>query len=207
VSQVFSRIGIKVVAATAVLIATSLTVGAVSAQAANKANGACATAGAVAKIGGKSYTCQVSPIADPASTKTTWVSAGCIAAGKSYTAAQAQATKVASLASTQVTALQGDITALTTTQGNIQAKITKYTTDVQTFLAKNPSKSNSKDVQTINNAINAMQTSLATTTKNITNYQAKLAAIQASQKTQNDQANAQAAKALTLASTICKSGL
>lgn len=206
-SKVLSRKGIKVIAVAAILVASSISLGTVSAQAANKANGTCTTAGAVTKIGGKTFTCKVSPLADAGSTKTVWVSAGCTTAGKSYQAALSQATQLQTLAASQVAALQADIARFQTSATNVQAKIAFYNGKVSAYLAKNPSQANSSNVLTIQHAVAAMQTSLGTTNQNITRYQAKLVDIQAQQKTQIDQANAQAAKALTLAQTICKAGL
>ena len=206
-SKVLSRKGIKVIAVAAALVASSVSFGTLSAQAANKAYGTCTTAGAVAKIGGKTFTCKVSPLAAAGSTKTVWISAGCVTAGKSYQTALAQANQLTTLAASQVSALQADIAKFQTSASSVQAKITKYNSDVAAFLAKNPTQSNSANVLTIQHAVAAMQTSLNTTTQNITNYQAKLASIQSQQQTQIAQAQAQTAKALTLAQTVCKNGL
>jgi len=207
VSKVLSRKGIKVIAVAAILVASSVSLGTVSAQAANKANGTCTTPGAAVKIGGKTFTCKVSPLAAAGSTKTVWVSAGCVTAGKSYAAAVAQATELQKMSDAQVATLQADIVKFQTSATNVQAKIAKYTADIQAFLAKNPTQTNNANVLTIQHAVSAMQTSLSTTTQNITHYQAKLADIQSQQKSQIAEANAQAAKALTLANQICKAGL
>jgi hypothetical protein len=170
VSKVLSRKGIKVIAVAAILVASSVSFGTVSAQAANKANGTCTTPGAVTKIGGKTFTCKVSPLANAGTTKTVWISAGCTTAGKSYKSALAQTAQLQTLAAAQVAALQGDITKFQTSATNIQAKITMYTDKVAAYIAKNPSQANAPSILTIQHAVQAMQTSLGTTTANITRY-------------------------------------
>ena len=126
-----------IASATAVLfVAASLVTGLSSAQAANKANGACAKANVSAKIGKNTYKCTYNPTATVK--KLTWTSTICIQANTDLKSALP-------LSNSLLTSYNGRVSSATRQKNTntklitaSQANVDKWSKDLAAYLAAHP---------------------------------------------------------------------
>ena len=187
------------------LLAAGTTVMGVSASsAAVKANTACTKAGAKSGTGKNQLTCMQSPLTT--TPKLIWASANCVAANKTYLDAAKKRDDLTASFNNAVSKINNAITINQTDAANWTAKVTKYTNDLNAFLAKNPN-GDPKSVASIRSSIQALQIQADRANKRVATLQSQLTDTQSSQGSLVKSAADNVAQLKTQLTVICKSGL
>jgi hypothetical protein len=202
--KMFKGKKLTVIVASSAIALAGLVLSTSTAQAAVKVNGTCTVARAKAVAAGNAVTCVANPAS--ASGALIWGVASCVNAVKAYSAALAAQQNATTSGSAAVTKVNASIASVTADQASLQGKITKYNSDLQTFLAKNPSQANSTNVQIVQKAVAVLQKAYDRDTATLATLQTQLQAAQSSQTTLTQQATDNAKQTKTLAISVCKKG-
>ena len=181
------------------------------AQAAAKANAACATPGAKTPISKISYVCGQNPLVT--AKKNIWLSPSCVSANKSYAAAIKQRDGLTTSFNNAITKINEAITVNTTDAAQWQTKIDKYTATINSYLATHPNvattgtANDKKSLETLKSAVAALTSQVARVNSRVTSLKSQLQSTQDSQGALIQSAADNVATLKSQLSTICKSGL
>jgi hypothetical protein len=186
------------------LAAGATLMGVTTSSAAVKANAACTKAGAKSGTGKNQLICMQSPLTN--TPKLIWASANCVAANKTYVDAVKKRDDLTASFTNAVQKINAAITINQNYAATWSAKVTKYTNDLNAYLAKNPN-GDPKSVASLRSSIRALQIQADSANKRVATLQSQLTDTQSSQGSLVKSATDNVSQLKTQLTVICKSGL